>query len=173
MKRLLLYSLFATAAFGQTTVNLGTLTVSADAVSAFQLYMQSQVNTAVAPTSLASDITAGATSTTLASTSQITPTVAILVEAEAMIITAKNGGTGVTITRGAFGTTPAAHSAGVTVQILKYATVQVLVKAILQDAVATIMQTYSPGIKTQIANVQAASSTADVNIAALKAGAIQ
>lgn len=167
MKRLTLSALFIAALSAQTTVNVKSLTVSPDAVAALNAWMVTQVTGN--PTGLAGAIDASATTVNVADGSPMNGSDIIVIDGEALQITAKSNKQ-LTVTRGALGTTPAAHADKAIVAVAKYKTFALLFQAHITNMVGQIMdQVGYPTKATQDAVISTAQAAKD----AAKAGAVQ
>lgn len=149
-------------------VNVGTITISADAAEAGVLYLLAN---AVLTTTLASNMTASGTtgvSMVSADASGIAIGQAVAIAIEIFLVTGKSGNT-LTVTRATVGTTAAVHTAGDQIRLLKQINLSDLCKAILKRAFAEALAAQgSSGVAAQqliITNAQAA-------IEALKDGAV-
>lgn len=159
--KLIALLLFAVGLQAQTVVNVKSLTISADATAAIQAWMVTQ--TTGANTGLNGAIDASTTSVTVADGSVMGGTDIIVIDGEAMQITAKTGKS-LTVTRAALGTVAATHADKALVGVLKYKTMALLFQAHIANMVASIMDVAGyPTKATQdaiIATAQAAKAAA-------------
>lgn len=169
--KLLFIIIFALAAgvagvFGQTVVNVKSLTLSPEATTAVNSFMVTQV---AASTGLSGSITAAAMTVLVDDGAVMNGSDIIRIDGEAMQITAKNGKT-LTVTRASLGTTAAVHADKAIVQVLKYKTPALLFQAHLTTLVGQIMDQVGYSTKaTQDAVISTAQAAKDV----AKAGAVQ
>jgi len=134
------------------SLNLPTITVSDAGVAAIQSWMLAQ---AVAITSLVGAITVGALTLTVNDASNIGNVDEILIDGEAMSVTARSGKT-LTVTRADLGTTAAAHADGAMVTVLKYKSIKGYFKQAIADAVSQIVvqANYAAMLSTAQAAIQ-------------------
>ena len=154
MKQLISTSLLTVVAFGQITVNVPSLNVSADGAAALYAWMLNQQTTTT--TFLSADITAAATSMTVEDASGINAAAnsVLLIGGEVVTVTVKTGRV-LTITRAGLGTLAAAHkgriekkdadgnvsvvNAGDLITVLKYRTPQLAMRQWLMDKMTELM----------------------------------
>lgn len=155
MKKLvLLWVAISASVYGQSSVNLATLTVSAEATSAINAWMATQFSGQ--GSYVASLISPGDTTINVESTTGIGANSAILVGSEAMRVTGKTATT-LTVTRGYLGTVASTFPVKTTVKELVYPTVNALFRGAITTIVGQIMeQVGSTTISTQNAVVQTA-----------------
>lgn len=166
MRAFVTFCLFAALAVAQVNINVGTIQVSQDAALSVRQHLITQIDREAGR--LGSSILAGATSITVTGTA---PAVgeAILIDSEAMAVTAVSGQT-LTVTRAHLATTAAAHARDSMVRVLKYRTFREWVRLTLLDAVSAMMDQYPAG---SIATANATIATAEAEKAAAKTGAVQ
>ena len=167
MKTLLLFVLAASMSLAQTTVSLGNVVLSADAVESVKRHLLGQVSRDLGR--LNAPVSAAATSLTFAVAPSVSVGDAIVVDSEAMSVTAVSATT-VTVTRSILTTTATAHARGSQVQSLKYTSFRDWIRAILTERVSLIMDQYPAGA---IATANTAITTAEQSKITAKANAVQ
>ena len=162
-----IFTIFPISVFGQATVNLQVIaseppvavTFSAEGVAAITNLGLSVVASGVSATTLTSAINSSATNIAgnLSSTTGIAGGMGLKIDNEAMLVLS-NG----TVQRGTYGTTPAAHSAGATVTVLRSGDYSQQLANILADTTKNAgTSTPGPTVTAQ----QAAIATANAAIA--------
>jgi len=169
MRTLILFSLSMGLTFAQATVNIKSLTFSADAVAATQSFMIAQ--TTGATTTLNGAITSGATTVTVQDNNVVLNNTAFVIDGEAFLVTARTAKV-LTVTPAYLGTTTVAHADKAIVSVLKWATLILFGQQCIMDAVANIMNNPVYGYPT--ASIQnAVITTAQAAKNAAIAGAVQ
>lgn len=138
MKTLFAILILAAVSFGQTVVNVKSLTLSPDATAAVNSWMVTQVTGT--PTGLNGTISPTDTVVTVDDGSVMGNNDVLVIEGEAMQITAK-AAKKLTVTRGAFGTTATDHKDKTIVSVMKYRTYAILFQTHIANVVASIMDT--------------------------------
>lgn len=146
---------------GESSVSV---TLSAQAVPSITAFVKAVVAAGVAPTTLSGDLTSGATSISLTSTSGMTTGMGLLIDSEVMLITGAN-----TVQRARLGTSAAAHSSGAAVVVLRSGSYSVFIANLIADVVASNMVTFP---STTIATQQAAIAAAQATIASTVASGV-
>ncbi len=160
MKLIALLTLLGVPAFAQQTITPANVIFSADAVIALQNFFLTQIT--ATPTTLASPMTAGATTMTVTDSSALAINQEFLIEGEALNPSAINGNV-ITVSRADLGTAAASHPASATVSVLKYKSLRNFCKQVLAAAVIQIMaQTSYPTAVTQNAVIKDAATAAAV-----------
>ena len=158
MIKLLTAFLFVSCAFAQTVINLGSVTLSADAISVVNATALRSIaaNTGVVAIPAAIGDLSITTDVPLAAGTY-------LIESEAIVV-ASAAANVATITRAAFGTTAAAHPAAAQVRLLVYATPAAVLRGKLSQSMRELLDTTdSPAaaaLKAQIATLQAQADAA-------------
>lgn len=135
--KLILTLILAISAYGQATINAPAVTIDAAGTAAVLKWMGSQA--ASKPTELVGSITAGATTLTLKNPQGIGANAMLSIGDEHLQVTAKNG-TVYTVTRGANGTTAAAHAAGDEVTEMRYKTLNAAARSFIIDRLTDIYE---------------------------------
>ena len=150
MKTLILFALSTILALGQSTINAPAVTLNADSTTAVLAWMGTQAkrpNTTLTVAALAGDSTV-----TVADASGIAVNSVISIDSEHLAVTAVNGSV-LTVTRGFNGTTAAGHALRAPVTDMKYRTLNLLGKAIVVEALQSIIE------RQEFAAAQAAAAT--------------
>lgn len=151
-----LFFCLSVSLLGQTRVNPTAVDLSATAVAASIDYMNTQLtNTA---TSLAVDLDSTATVISVESVSGIGQNAALKIEGEHVQVVSISGND-ITVTRGANGTTAAAHGTGTTVQELKFRSLAALAKHAVSLFFRQLVSDYPP-VVAQVEQVIAANAAA-------------
>ncbi len=168
MKNILLVLSIATVLTAQTTVNLPSLTVTADATTSINLAMRKLFSGT--NTSATAPIADNGTTLTVASTAGIAANALLMIDDEVVLSSAKTATT-FTITRAALGTVAAAHSSGAVVRELKYRSFAHLfmVHFVLAGVGDMMEQNPAGAFATQTSAITTSQAAKD----ALKAGAVQ
>lgn len=153
--KLFTLALFTLALQAQTTINIGTVTVPTEVATATEQWRLGQFKAFT--TTLTAGVGGAATSLSVASSAGIAAGDQILIDTEALNVTAKNGT--LTVTRGATITTAAPHANGSTVRVIKWPTGVAMLKVLLRDKVNEILAQQKPAtittLETEIATRQA------------------
>jgi hypothetical protein len=167
MKTLFATLILAAVSFGQTAVNVKSLTLSSDAAAAVQAWMVTQVTDT--PTGLNGKIDDVVTAIVVADGSAIKANDVIVVDEEALQVTAKTG-KNLTVARGTFGTKAVAHNNNAMVFVMRYRTMALLFQQHIVNMVGQIMDTTGyPTKATQDAVISTAQAAKD----AAKVAAVQ
>ena len=113
----ILFAFLTVSCFGQTVVNPPAITLSVEAVSAVNKFLSKQLSGSVATLTL--PILVGDSVINVTSTASIRANGAVLIDGEVVQVTAKTATT-LTVTRGVYGTTAAAHLSSAVVLELQY-----------------------------------------------------
>lgn len=167
MNRLFLLALCTFPLVAQVTVSMRNQSLSADANSAVQAWMNGQFSGVSAKLTVAIDDKA--TTINVDSTNRIGANNLIRIEDEVLQISAKTATT-LTVTRGANGTAATSHAVGLAVQELKFRNISQLFDFHLKEVVKQIMEISPVGA---VAQQKAAIATAEAAIAAAKESSVQ
>ena len=156
MKYILLFA-FSVGLFAQQTVNPRAITINSDAETAFYMYAVTQglpefsivANTALDDLSTALTISDGA---------GIKAGDALKIDNEVLIITSKTG-RNLTVTRGAFNTSAASHTAGTSVSVLRYSSLADFCRQKAIEALKSLVVKYLPDVDAQMAAIEASRKT--------------
>lgn len=175
MHKILLVFILSAPGFAQQTINLPTLTISADGVVGIQQFLISNLNgpygfPPVSPTTLAGNVSAAALTLTVVDGTKIKTTDTIKIDNECMPV-ASIAGNVVTLTaRADLGTTAAAHTSGAPVNTLLYPSIKNFFKMAILSAVANALDNSTPpSIVTQLNNIKNAQNA----ISTIKTAAVQ
>lgn len=124
------------------------------------------------PSSLITLTADGSTTLSVSSAVGLPTAGTLLIESEEIAYTSISGTTISGLTRGFRNTTQVAHSAGLTVHVLKYPTNTVLMKALLLPSIQGIIQQMGSN-STYTASLQSAVATAQTNLANALQSAVQ
>ncbi len=165
LKYFIFLLLTSSIVFSQTTVNLPTVNVSADATASINLFLPEKFSGN--NTTLTSSVGVGDTTLNVATTTGIgTSNMLIRIDDEVLTVTAKTINT-LTVTRASIGTAAANHSNGIVVRELQYKSFASLFLALIREQVAEIMELKPTGaITTQnsvVSTAQAAKQAAKLN----------
>lgn len=133
----IIFALLALSAFGQATINAPAITLNAESTTAVLAWMSTQA--ARPNTTLSGAVLVGDLTITVADGTGFGAGSVIAIDSEHLTVTARSGGT-LTVTRGTNGTTPAAHANRAPVTELKYKTLNQLGKAIVVEALQSIIE---------------------------------
>lgn len=159
MKGLLVFALFAGSVFGQVNVNVGSVTVPTEVSVAIET---SRLRTWTPfSTTMVGAVNSSATSITVTDASGISVNDQIVIDTEALNVSAKAGAV-LTVTRGATITTAAAHLNGAAVHVTQIPTIGRLFKEFIKTGALQYMQGNPPAtIATQDAAITAAQAAKD------------
>lgn len=156
MKRLSILSLFVVSCHAQVSITVGSVTVPNEVSTAVETWRIGQTKVNTTPITLVGAITSGALSGTVSDAGDIAVNDQIVIEAEALNVTAKTGNV-LTWTRGASITTAAAHADKSVVKVCKYRSAAHLMKEMIRSEVNAILaQQPSTTLQTQSAAKRAA-----------------
>ncbi len=167
MKKLI-FGLISVGLYAQTTVNLPTITVSADATTSINEFLPTQFSGN--NTTLTSSVGVGDTIINVVSTTGIgSNNMLAIIDLEVVTITSKTATT-LTVTRASIGTLAANHSNGIVARELRYKNFATLFLDLIKGQVTEIMELKPSGA---IATQNAIMTTAQAAKAAAKSSAIQ
>lgn len=158
MKTLTLLFISAFALAAQTTINIPTLTISAEATAALNAVLAKTFVDGSQAITLTAPVSATDTTINVVSTAGVAATSAIAISGDAMKITAKTA-QAFTVARGLYGTTPAAHLITEQANELKYPTIiRAFAQAIADFVGLQMVQAGSTTVVAQDAIIKAANA---------------
>lgn len=135
--KIIIFALLALSAFGQATINAPAITLNAESTAAVLAWMGTQA--ARPNTTLTGAVLVGDLTITVADGTGLGAGSIISIDSEHLTVTNRSGTT-LTVTRGANGTTPAPHANRSAVTDMKYKTLNQLGKAIVVEALQSIIE---------------------------------
>ena len=184
MKIFIIFSLLVGAVFAQNvTVTLGSVSVPYEAAYAYESWRIGQFASLASPITLTSAL--DSSTVTFALTGVLTQLAVgnqIVIDSEVMTISAISGQNVTVATRAAYAistytvSTPAAHGAGATVNLLKWASAVTGFKALIAGNVQNVVTQYCTANPTKCPTLNAyytVIANAQASIAAIVAGVVQ